>query len=302
MSKITLITHSTDFSSIKSVYLQPIFFEYFNIVEFDPTVTYDKNSIIVTNCLNKNNWYTELDYKIIVDNLWEARQPLSFTAHYNAHVWINKNWFWYNEALWYMHLGYNNYVPSKTYKKLALMPMRLQQPHRDQLFDAMTPYLDQLIYSYNDRGIFLPNDDKEESPSWQRFFNRQWYDDTYFSLIAESKVVTLKEIFITEKTFKPIAYQHPFLILSQPKVLDYLRSQGFETYNNIFDESYDDEYDLDKRLEKIINNIKEFNQIPYDAITLEKLIYNQNLFFNKELIIERIRKEIIEPTLEYAEA
>jgi hypothetical protein len=298
MSKITLITHRTDFTSIKSTYLQSIFFEYFNIVEFDPTVTYDKNSIIITNCLNKNNWYKDLNYKIIIDNLWEDRLPVNF----NAHVWINKNWFWYNEALWYIESDYNNYTPLKTYNKLALMPMRLCRPHRDQLFNAMTPYLDQLIYSYNDRGIFLPDDAVEQSPSWQRFFNRQWYDDTYFSLVAESKVVTLKEIFITEKTFKPIAYQHPFLILGQPKVLDYLRSQGFETYNNIFDESYDDEYDLDKRLEKIINNVKGFNQIPYDAITLEKLIHNQNLFFNKELIIERIRKEIIEPTLEYAEA
>jgi hypothetical protein len=297
MSKITLITHRTDFTSIKSTYLQPIFFEYFNIVEFDPTGTYDKNSIIVTNCLNKNNWYKDLNYKIIIDNLWEDRLPVNF----NAHVWINKNWFWYNEALWYISLGYNNYTPLKTHNKLALMPMRLRRPHRDQLFNAMTPYLDQLIYSYNDRGIFLPDDADEQSPSWQRFFNRQWYDDTYFSIVAETTVST-PELFITEKTFKPIAYQHPFLILGQPKVLDYLRSQGFETYNNIFDESYDDEYDLDKRLEKIINNIKGFNQIPYDAITLEKLIHNQNLFFNKELIVERIRKEIIEPTLEYAEA
>jgi hypothetical protein len=297
MSKITLITHRTDFTSIKSTYLQPIFFEYFNIVEFDPTVTYDKNSIIVTNCLNKNNWYKDLNYKIIIDNLWEDRLLVNF----NAHVWINKNWFWYNEALWYIALGYNNYTPLKTHNKLALMPMRLRRPHRDQLFNAMTPYLDQLIYSYNDRGIFLPDDADEQSPSWQRFFNRQWYDDTYFSIVAETTVST-PELFITEKTFKPIAYQHPFLILGQPKVLDYLRSQGFETYNNIFDESYDDEYDLDKRLEKIINNIKGFNQIPYDAITLEKLIHNQNLFFNKELIVERIRKEIIEPTLEYAEA
>jgi len=297
MSKITLITHSTDFSSIKSAYLQPIFFEYFNIVEFNPTATYDKNSIVVTNCLNKNNWYKDLNYKIIVDNLWEVRQPVNFSAH----VWVNKNWFWYNEALWYIALGYDNYTPLKTYNKLALMPMRLCRPHRDQLLIAMTPYLDQLIYSYNARGVFLPNDADEVSGSWQRFFNRQWYDDTYFSIVAETTVST-PELFITEKTFKPIAYQHPFLILGQPKVLDYLRSQGFETYNNIFDESYDDEYDLDKRLEKIINNVKEFNQIPYDAITLEKLRHNQSLFFNKELIIERIRKEIIEPTLEYAEA
>ena len=61
------------------------------------------------------------------------------------------------------------------------MPMRLYRPYRDQLFNAMTPYLDQMIYSYNARGIFLPNDADEVSGSWQRFFNRQWYDDTYFS-------------------------------------------------------------------------------------------------------------------------
>jgi hypothetical protein len=296
MNKITLIVNDCDFTILHSTYLKSIFDEYFNVVQFDTNARYDKNSIIVTNCLNTNTWYKHLNNKIIIDNLWEDFIPNNISY---SHVWINKNWFWYNESLWYADLGYSNYTPLKTYKKLALMPMNNQNIHRDMLFNRIEPYLDQFIYSYASRGIILP-DDNLNSAIWQRFFNKKWYDDTYFSLVAES-MAQEPGLFITEKTFKPIAYYHPFMILGQVNVLSYLRSQGFETFDNLFDESYDTEPNVMNRITKIIDNIKNFNQVEYDSNTKSKLIHNYNLFFNKDLVVNRIRTEIIEPTLEYAE-
>jgi hypothetical protein len=296
MSKVTLIINDSDFTVLHSSYLESLFNEYFNVVRFDPNSKYDKNCIIVTGCLNNNKWYKHLDNKVIVDNLWEELIPNNIPS---AHIWTNKNWFWYNESLWYTELGYNSYIPTKTYNKLALMPMNMQHIHRDMLYDTIKPYLNQFIYSYVSRGIVLPGTDFN-SATWQRFFNKQWYDDTYFSLVAETSALE-SGLFITEKTFKPMAYYHPFMILGQMNVLSYLRSQGFKTYDNLFDESYDSEPNIVNRIAKIVDNVKNFNQIEYDNITKSKLIHNHNLFFNKELIIERIRKEIIQPTLEYAE-
>lgn len=295
--KIDLIIHPEDFTSVHSAYLEPIFKQHFNILHFVSGTKFSNKSIIVSNCLNENLWYKDLDGKLIIDNLWEKINPKN---NKSCHIWFNKNWFWYNESLWYSGLGYDVYKPIKTYNKLALMPIRLSRKHRDFLIDKMQPFLNDFIYSYNSKGIFLP-DDEQNFAHWQRNFNPMWYNDTYFSVVAET-TVDPGDLFISEKTFKPIAYYHPFLVLGQPGILDYLKSQGFETFDNLFDESYDNQSNLFKRIDILYNNVKNFNRIPYDKLTLEKINHNRNLFFNKELIIERIRKEIIEPTLEYAEA
>ena len=56
---------------------------------------------------------------------------------------------------------------------------------------------------------------------------------------------------ITEKTFKPICQQLPFVLASTAGSLEYMRRYGFRTFSNIWDESYDEETDDLVRLEKI---------------------------------------------------
>ena len=47
-------------------------------------------------------------------------------------------------------------------------------------------------------------------------------------------------VHITEKTFKPIVLQQPFLMIGNRGALKYLRGYGFQTFGDIWDESYDD--------------------------------------------------------------
>lgn len=56
---------------------------------------------------------------------------------------------------------------------------------------------------------------------------------------------------LTEKTFKPICYGMPFVLVSNAGSLEYLRSYGFQTFAPIIDESYDLETDDHVRLCKI---------------------------------------------------
>jgi len=44
---------------------------------------------------------------------------------------------------------------------------------------------------------------------------------------------------LTEKTFKPIALNMPFILVSTRGSLEYLRSYGFRTFDTLWDESYD---------------------------------------------------------------
>lgn len=289
--KIKLL--STAPMSFHSDWLISVVREYFDLEIWDQSKTYDHNSTLI---LTFGNLYNT-DLRCVIDNLWERH------CESNSYVIQNKNWFWYNESLWYRHLCYDQYTPNKTYENLAFVPMRKSRPYRDFLIEELTPMLDRLIWSYVDRGKQLPGDRDIEIWDTQRYFNPDWYDQTYFSIVAESGVhaEALHPVFITEKTFKPIAYHHPFVVYGDPGTLAQLRTLGFETFDNLFDESYDAITNSQQRGQAIIKTVKEFVPEPYSALTQERLAHNHAHFFNTELIKQRIRTEILEPLLHYAE-
>lgn len=85
------------------------------------------------------------------------------------------------------------------------------------------------------------------------------YNKYALELIVETSV---KVIFHTEKTSRPLLAGMPFMILGAPGYLAYLRSIGFKTFNQYWDESYDLEPDLDKRIDMILNNLKMLTANP----------------------------------------
>lgn len=56
---------------------------------------------------------------------------------------------------------------------------------------------------------------------------------------------------ITEKTFKAIALGMPFVLVATAGSLEYLRSYGFQTFDGIWSENYDEETDDFRRLEMV---------------------------------------------------
>jgi hypothetical protein len=91
---------------------------------------------------------------------------------------------------------------------------------------------------------------------------------------------------ITEKTFKAIALEMPFVLIAPAGSLAYLREYGFQTFGDIFDESYDDETDDLRRIERVTDLLAELN-----SLSLEKkqeihkrclpiVEYNRNHFYS----------------------
>jgi len=66
---------------------------------------------------------------------------------------------------------------------------------------------------------------------------------------------------ITEKTFKAIALEMPFVLVATAGSLRYLREYGFQTFAGIFDESYDDEPDDIRRLERVVQLLKDLDNL-----------------------------------------
>lgn len=307
--KINLVLSKKNWTSFHQVAFTDIISEYFNITYIEDQIPDKENSLLVSN-LTQDRWYQELyqkGYKLLIDLMWGGQ---NFDID-DAFLLKNTNWFWYHEALLYRRKGYDQYIPNRSYAKKALMPMGIHKESYDQLFDSISDLLDDFIYSYVGRlGKRLPNDAPDNfwssDPSQltgfnQRYFNPEWYNQTHYSLVAETTVSNLFPLHPTEKTFKPIAFQHPYIIWGQQGILDHLRSLGFETYENLFDQSYDLEPDRLLRLNKVVNNVRSFNYVEFDSLTNQKINHNHQLFFNIQTIKTRIKQEIVDPITDFFE-
>jgi hypothetical protein len=66
---------------------------------------------------------------------------------------------------------------------------------------------------------------------------------------------------ITEKTFKAMALEMPFVLVAAAGSLEYLREYGFQTFDGILDESYDTETDDIKRIERVAKLLKDLDAL-----------------------------------------
>jgi len=134
--------------------------------------------------------------------------------------------------------------------------------------------------------LLLPLDD----PNNDQHSDKDLYLKTKYSLVSETYTGN-KIKFITEKTYKPILMGHPFLIHGTSGTLEYLRSLGYETFPELFNENYDEQTDTKQQLHIVIENLKR--DIDIDKHILEKCKHNQDLFLKqptKNIIKDKLIK------------
>lgn len=99
------------------------------------------------------------------------------------------------------------------------------------------------------------------------------YFSCFVSLITETHFYNKDErdnvIFFTEKIDKVIGVGQPFIITSVPNYIGTLKKLGFKTFDRWWDESYDDEVDENRRLDKIINLVESLCK--KDTIELQNM-------------------------------
>ena len=110
------------------------------------------------------------------------------------------------------------------------------------------------------------------------------FKDSYFSLVTESNFLsddideehnyTGECMFITEKTYRALCF-HPTIIAGNHGILKYLRSIGFHTFPEFFDESYDDEVDDHKRMLMVVDEVHRICNLPIEEIhTMAKTYFH----------------------------
>lgn len=126
----------------------------------------------------------------------------------------------------------------------------------------------------------------------QIYINTRLYNSSYASLITETIVDDYDReiLFISEKTYQPIYNLHPFINVGGHRILNFLKSEGYATFPELFDESYDDIKDCSSRLKKIIAEVEKFCNTDskvlddiYSSKTFrDKLIHNLTTFRKKK--------------------
>lgn len=113
------------------------------------------------------------------------------------------------------------------------------------------------------------------------------YENSYFSIVTETNFFGHTGRFLTEKTFKPMLYKHPFILLCDPYSLTLLKQIGYKTFHPYIDESYDNEQNDVKRLKMILNEVNRLSNLSKSELfefiddVKEITIHNHNILVNK---------------------
>lgn len=91
---------------------------------------------------------------------------------------------------------------------------------------------------------------------------KEFYTKSLVSIITETLCYD-EAVTETEKTLKAIAHKQPFILVAAPKALHYLRSHGYQTFSQWWDESYDeveDHYDRIVAIGKVCQDINSWDR------------------------------------------
>ena len=246
-------------------------------------------------------------FRVVIDTKTEYKQPaalLALCAQYPGQCfWITSGPaagvrntcvpFWFRIQEQFNMQSNRDYCrdPAVTHQYLLLM--NREDHARTTLYNKLGMLNQQPLVSYRAKKQTIAGDCETFDFATQRYNNPKWYNSTAFSIVAESRT---DAVFITEKTCKCLIMQHPFLILAAPFFLQRLRELGFETFPELWDESYDTVQSLSHRIDSIYNNVKLFSAgASLNAVVQQKLEHNKARFWDTESTKVMIQKYIVEP-------
>jgi len=251
-----------------------------------------------------NPYHTTTDFI----NKFNKNDNVTFFANAIAQVEINRPLHFIQKMLWPM--AYEIYQhPDSLLSKLIGNEKKDVLLHWDILLGISTIHKDIIYNKINahpiNKKVFMKyfRDDPNQG-SWSHYVKKpikhtaetidqlpiriselidpEIYNQTYYSFVCETFTNPRIACF-TEKFAKPIIAQRPFVVFGSAHHLRAFRSLGFKTFGSEIDESYDEETNEDKRIDKIIQAMHELSQKDPQVVleTLRPVLeHNKKHFFN----------------------
>lgn len=125
---------------------------------------------------------------------------------------------------------------------------------------------------------------------------------SYFEIVTETYFSGAQNLYITEKTIRPMIRLQPFILIGSPCSLKYLRDNGFKTFSPHINEEYDLVEDTAKRMSIIFDEIRRLCAMSEEEIRgwyckmLPVLEHNFNHFLDNtpEMCRKEVSKNIIQ--------
>lgn len=148
----------------------------------------------------------------------------------------------------------------KSYVSLSEWP--LMENYWDNVADLSVG----LTYLRHAAPIVCDTDNWQDDYEFMYLSSRPYIDDSYISLVTESVYYHEQIIFFTEKTWKPIIYEQPFLMIGAAHTLAELRRRGFRTFAPHLDETYDTITDPILRWQTIMREVDRLAAMSLDEM------------------------------------
>lgn len=151
---------------------------------------------------------------------------------------------------------------------------------------------EEMINSFSE--LYLDSDDLVTNKALLDASTNYLYNETYFSVVTETFFFRKERPdeygrFLSEKTFKPVAMRHPFIIVSTPHFLEKFKDLGYKSFSPWINEDYDKENDDAIRMMMIVREIERLVNLSTEE--LEEFLtamrdiceHNYQLLKNKQL-------------------
>ena len=115
--------------------------------------------------------------------------------------------------------------------------------------------------------------------------NMEYWNSHFLNIVGETEFLPWDNLFVTEKTWKPILGLRPFVINGQTKIYKYLRDNGFYTFNHYWPHIEMEELPEFQVHDSLISTITFLSKLSNDTLLkmyadmLPALEHNRNRFF-----------------------
>ena len=195
----------------------------------------------------------------------------AFPVYYWSHALIARDWFRYAEHADFtkdvnkQFLIYNRAWTGTREYRLRFSDLLVEHELADHCLTFCNPTEDGKHYTqhnYNNN-VWRPTHVLENyfTPSQadscaSADFDAQDYKSTEIEVVLET-LFDDDRLHLTEKSLRPIACRQPFILVATHGSLQYLRDYGFQTFDSVWDETYDTIEDPYQRMQAIIRTMRE---------------------------------------------
>jgi len=272
------------------------------------------------------NLWERYDFKSSKPNTTQLLQDLkncNISKYCELHG--SRSFFWWLMYEKYIKSGLIDYLKiDHSHKPYDFLYLNKQpRPHRVHLYNQLLAVnaLKNSLYTYrNDQHYHYGADIRVEKinkllppqyeiPEVRYNYPHYGYDQQIFPLpYNHSKINIVTEtladdpndsgypLFLTEKIWKPIICQQPFIVYGQRGYLKSLREMGFKTFGHMWDESYDDQPNWLKRGNMIANlarSLEGIDAAKLYAETEEIRSHNLKIFSDRAMLKSAITQDVM---------